>query len=344
MNNQAATIKPDILIQSIDVLEDAIRSIDKELLDILLFDRTTRHNILWATKDYEDLGAGFEEDSQILPLLITDSWAHLIQPRITKSLSAQADRTREKAEVFTPSWICNKQNNLIDEHWFRRKDVFNHETGNTWDSVKEPISFVGARKGWQKYVDAQRLEVSCGEAPYLVSRYDTVTGQKIPLENRIGLLDRKMRIVRENTTNAEEWLFWSRRAYESVYGYEYQGDNLLLARENLLYSYIEYYNARFDCPPSIGLLKKIAHIISWNIWQMDGLKYVVPGSCTLEPEKQEMSLFDSFDEEPEETHRMCRGCAKSDIYAHTGTYCRIKDWRTKCTRTFISMLKGGMNL
>ena len=342
MDNQAAPIKPDVLIQSIDVLEDAIRSIDEKLLDILLFDRTTRQNILWATADYESLGEGFEENSQILPALITGSWAHLIQPRITKSLSAQADRTKDRAEVFTPSWICNKQNNLIDEQWFGRKDVFNHEIGNTWESTKEPISFVDASKGWQKYVDAQRLEISCGEAPYLVSRYDTVTGEKIPLANRIGLLDRKMRIVRENTTNAEDWLFWSRRAYESVYGYEYQGDNLLLARENLLYSYIEYYHDRFDCPPSIELLKKIAYIISWNLWQMDGLKYVVPESCTPEPEKQQLSLFDTDEEEIEETYRMCRGCAKGDIHAHTGTYCRINDWRTKCTCTFISMMKGGM--
>lgn len=35
-------------------------------------------------------------------------------------------------------------------------------------------------KDWRKYVDARRLEISCGEAPYLVSRYDTVTGCEIP--------------------------------------------------------------------------------------------------------------------------------------------------------------------
>ena len=341
MNNSTAAIQPDVLIQSIDVLEESIRSVDKKLLDILLSDRTTHRNILWATKDYESLGLGFEENSQILPHLVTGSWANLIQPRITKSLSAQADRTRDKAEVFTPSWICNKQNNLVDEQWFRRKDVFNHETGSTWETIREPISFDGARKGWQKYVDAQRLEISCGEAPYLVSRYDTVTGQKIPLGERIGLLDRKMRIVRENTTTAEEWLCWSQRAYESVYGYEYQGDNLLLARENLLYSYIEYYSERFACPPSVGQLKKIALIVSWNIWQMDGLKYVVPGSCTPEPEERQITLFDTDEELAEDTRRMCRGCAKGDIHAHTGIYCRIKDWRSKCSRTFISMMEGG---
>jgi hypothetical protein len=31
------------------------------------------------------------------------------------------------AEVFTPSWICNAQNNLIDNTWFGRDNVFNKE-------------------------------------------------------------------------------------------------------------------------------------------------------------------------------------------------------------------------
>lgn len=81
-------------------------------------------------------------------------------------------------------------------------------------------------------MDARRIEVSCGEAPYLVSRYDTVTGDPIELFSRIGLLDRKLRVVTENASNESEWLKWAYRAYESVYGFEFQGDNLLLAREN----------------------------------------------------------------------------------------------------------------
>lgn len=48
-------------------------------------------------------------------------------------------------------------------------------------------------------MDARRIEISCGEAPYLVSRYDTVTGEFIELLSRIVLLDRKLRVVTENT-------------------------------------------------------------------------------------------------------------------------------------------------
>lgn len=331
------------LTQGIDVLEESIRSLDQKLLEILLFDRTTRKNILWATEDYSSNGSEFGEFCEIKPELVTGQYAALIQPRVTKSQNARLGRTRDKAEVFTPSWICNRQNNLVDSQWFGRNNVFNVETGESWTATSGPISFDGMAKGWQKYVDAQRLEISCGEAPYLVSRYDTVTGEKIPLDQRIGLLDRKMRIVRENTDTETSWMTWAQRAFESVYGFEYQGDSLLLARENLLCSYIEYYHERFQRMPDIPLLCRIARIISWNIWQMDGLKYVVPGSCKPE-EYAQMSLFDYFSDgifPVPENEGQCPGCARGDIYRHTGVYCRIMDWRSKCSQTFLSMMKGG---
>lgn len=335
------------MVYGIDILEESIRTLDERLLKTMLLDRTTRKNILWATEDYVSLGDGFEMFSEITFDRITERYATLIQPRTAKSKSSQADRTRDKAEVFTPSWICNKQNNLIDTQWFGRSGVFNVESETSWTASSGTISFQGAKKGWKKYVDAQRLEVSCGEAPYLVSRYDTVTGEKIPLYQRIGLLDRKMRIVQENAETPEDWLTWAQRAFESVYGFEYQGDNLLLARENLLYSYIEYYQAKFHQRPSIPLLCKIARIISWNIWQMDGLKYVVPGSCRP-AENCQMTLSNFMDSGGDailpDTISTCRGCATGNIYLHTGNYCRIMDWRSKRSQTFISMVKGGWGI
>ncbi len=338
-----ASLKVSELAQGIDILEESVRSLDKDLLNILLLDRTTRKNILWATTDYVSYGPEFGEFCEILPKLVTGEYATLIQPRITKSQSARLGRTRDKAEVFTPSWVCNKQNNLIDQQWFGRENVFNTENGESWTVISEPISFEGCKNDWEKYIDAKRLEITCGEAPYLVSRYDTVTGEKISLERRIGLLDRKMRVVRENTDTAEEWLTWAQRAFESVYGFEYQGDNLLLARENLLYSYIEYYFERFRQMPGIPLLRKIARIISWNIWQMDGLKCVVPGSCKSAVNLQ-FTLFDYLGNDDfyaDDSPVQCPGCVRGDIYRHTGDYCKITDWRSKHTQTFLSMMKGG---
>ena len=142
---------------------------------------------------------------EILPELVTGEQDSLIQPRVEKALEHQTNRTRDKAEVFTPSWICNAQNNLVDEQWFGRKDVFNIQKEMSWKATADKIAFPDDRQHtWQKYVDAQRLEISCGEAPYLVSRYDTVTGETIPISQRIGLLDRKLRVISENTDTEEQ--------------------------------------------------------------------------------------------------------------------------------------------
>lgn len=193
--------------------------------------------------------------SRLQKNLVTGNNTRIVQPRVFKSISEQAKRTKDKAEVFTPSWVCNEQNNLIDEAWFEKKDVFNVITSKSWTATKEKISFP-ANKTWHDYVNAKRMEISCGEAPYLVSRYDTVTGKEIAIEERIGLLDRKLRIVNENTENEEDWIKWTVRAYESTYGYEYQGDNILIARENLLYTFIEYMDYKFSHKPTNAQLKK----------------------------------------------------------------------------------------
>ena len=151
-------------------------------------------------------------------------------------------------------------------------------------------------KTWQKYVDERRLEITCGEAPYLVSRYDTVTGKPIDLYDRIGILDRKMRVVNENTSSEDEWLKWSERAFQSVYGFEFQGDSLLIARENLLISYCDYMQEKLKREPKEKEHFKVANIISWNLWQMDGLTYTIPYREPAEPNEQ-MALFDFMKKE-----------------------------------------------
>ncbi len=317
-----------------DVIEDTIFRFDKTVLRLLLKDKTTQKNILWATSDYESLGPGYEQCAEIIPESITGEHTLLIQPRSSKEKETQEERTRAKAEVFTPSWVCNKQNNLIDTQWFGGEHVFNEETQNGWKTITRRIAFPSEKKNWKKYVDAQRLEITCGEAPYLVSRYDTVTGETIPINDRIGLFDRKMRVVNENAIDDTEWIKWSIRALQSVFGYEYQGDNLLLARENLLFSYVDYYKNRFSTIPNIVLLRKAANIIAWNLWQMDGMKFVVPNTCHDEKPPQ-LSFFGDITET-----NPCPGCISGDPYQHNGIYCLIHDWRAKKTMRFSDMMKG----
>lgn len=247
--------------------------------------------------------------------LLMGNTLFVLQPRISKSLKEQQERTRKKAEVMTPVWLCNKMNNYADEQWFGRKDVFNHENAdNSWEVVNNPIEF--GELSWKKYVDSRRLEITCGEAPYLVSRYDTTTGELIfPLIRRIGMLDRKLRVVNENTNNEEEWMEWAERAVESCYGYEYQGDNLLIARINILLTIWEYYIERWKKEPDMKFLAHLTHVIVWNIWQMDGLKDTVPLGKPYE-EHHQMTIFEWMGTEVQND--------KPEAVP-----CRIYNWRSK---------------
>ena len=318
----------------IDIKENYIYHLDNELLTILLKDRSSGKNIIWATDNYSSRGTGYQGYEQITIKAITGYHGNVIKPRSEKSKKEQTDRIRDKAEVFTPSWICNKQNNLVDNAWFGTDFVFNEETEKTWIATTEPIAFPTVTgKTWQDYINDVRLEITCGEAPYLVSRYDTVSGYMIELSQRIGLLDRKLRVVSENTQTEKEWLKWAIKSFQNTYGYDWQGDNVLLARENLLFTFIDYYKVKFEKEPGIDILKKIAEILSWNIWQMDGLKFVIPESCK-EVEEGQLTLFDD-----EVEKQPCPGCTKNDPYAHTGIYCIIKDWKANKKVTFVSLLK-----
>lgn len=320
-----------------DILEDTIQSLSPEILSNLLKDHTrstpeAQQNIFWATNDYAELGAGYGYNDPILPHLITGDNGHIVMPRVKKLKEKQTERSREMAEVFTPSWICNAQNNLIDDAWFGRSGVFNEEITledgiHTWKTNTEPITFPEG-KTWSDYVKSTRLEITCGEAPYIVSRYDTTTGEFIPLAERIGLLDRKLRVINENVHESGEWLKAAQSAYCHTYAYEWQGDSLLLAREAMLVSFIEYYEAKFGKMPLTKSINYIAYIISWNVWQMDGLKGVVPGTC--KDEKQEhRDLFEPIKVEI----KPCPGCRSGNIHGHNGTKCLIKDWEATDPKT-----------
>lgn len=259
---------------SVDVREGDLRELSAEVLDTLLSDHTTGRNIVWATHDYESLGSMYDYHSEILPDLITGERGMVIRPRVLKSKEEQTDRVKDMAEVFTPSRV-----------------------------VKMMVDYVDID------INTCCMELTCGEAPFLVSRYDATTGQPIAISERVGMLDRKLRLVNERQLNDKDWLGQVRLAFQTTYGYEWQGDNLLLARENLLYTFVDYYEERFGAVPDITLLQDFAEIISWNLWQMDGLSYSIPQEKTEEPQP---TLFSFFDEAPAEA---------------PPPFCIIKDWQ-----------------
>jgi hypothetical protein len=326
--------------QNIDIKENDLLKIDRSLLEILLKDKTTGKNIIWATDNYSKYGELYTSEKEIKIELITSRHGGIIKPRVEKSKEERLQRVRQKAEVFTPSWVCNLQNNLVDEVWFDRKGVFNIEKEHSWEATKEKIQFSDEKgKTWQDYVNSNQLEITCGEAPYLASRYDTVTGEYIEVPNRIGLLDRKLRVVAENTDSREDWLKWAMVAVQSSYGFEWQGDNILIARENLLFDIAEHYEANFHEKLQTQDLIGFAKVIAWNIWQMDGLKFVIPNSCCTK-EIIEEDLFESH-----VISKPCEGCklgyGEKSYFKHNGIYCKIRDWKVNKTLRFVDIMKEG---
>lgn len=281
--------------EPIDIQENRLLSDRPAVLEALLADHSTQQSIFWATNSYAARGEGYGFGDPITVAAITGCNGNVIRPRAVKAREEQQQRSREMAEVFTPSWLCNEMNNVADDGWSGRP--------------------------WQDYVQTTRLEITCGEAPFLVSRYDTVSGDPIALDRRIGLLDRKLRVVSAHVADEAEWSRWALLALGSCYGYEWQGDSLLLAREAVVETFAEYFAARFGHPVGDALLANAAEIVSWNLWQMDGLKGVVPGSCRktviVEP-----GLFG----DPQVREEGCAGCASGNITQHNGIYCRLRRW------------------
>ena len=331
----------------IDVIENDILEQYPKVLEILLRDHTTKNNIIWATDNYQHLGAHYQSSDQILIASITGSNGSVIMPRVKKNQIQQQSRSREMAEVFTPCWVCNAQNNLVDSAWFARSNVFNIEVLDenqkpSWNEVSDKITFP-PDKSWHQYIKDTRLEMACGEGPYLTSRYDTTTGEFIPIEKRIGLIDRKLRIISENVTSTSDWLRYAQAAYKTTYGYEWQGDSLLLAREAMLITFIENYRHKFAKEPMLRSIQYMAYIISWNLWQMDGIKGVIPNTCKS-TEIAQSNLFG----EHESITKICEGCHIGNLWKHNGIYCMIKSWSSKDKATgkigksvrFIDLIKS----
>lgn len=180
----------------------------------------------------------------------------------------------------------------------------------------------------ETYVSRKWLEITCGEAPYMASRYDMLTGIPISLNERVGFVDRKLKRINNEVADKAEWQRLVELAYKSSYGFEWNGDSLLLARENLLYTYWDYYLAKWAKQPTCGLIENIAKIISYNVFQMDGLTYTIPLTERKEEVKQSQLLLVGF-EEPEEV----------EWVTIPGKRVRIMNWETNKMEYFDKGIK-----
>lgn len=191
-----------------------------------------------------------------------------IIPRHMKTFVDQKDRTKTKAEVFTPKGIVERMNNSLD---------------------------INSLEDFEEYIDRKVLEVTCGEAPFLTTRYDAATGQQIPCGERVGLLDRKLQRI-PDVVDKDKWIAFANRSLKATYGYEWQEDSIFLARKNLLLDVIEYYIYRFDELPKKDVIEEWANIISYNIFRMDGVRLCIPETdIKSKVMNWDINMFENFD-------------------------------------------------
>lgn len=274
----------------------------QQSVGLFIDEKTSTHikykdvSVIWGTSNYETKIGRKNIRKFRDKVTVDDLREGLVKPRVEKTKEEQKKRVKEKAEVFTPSWVCNLQNNLVDDSLLGEGafNTIDKDNQKLWIPSESPVKF-SENYSWEKYVTDRRLEIAAGEAPYLMNSYDATTGIYTPVRDgnsrfqRIGLLDRKLRVVSENISDYDEWLIASKIALKSIYGYEWQGDNLLLARLNMINTYFDYHKDFYEREglpkPSKAkmteLAVEVAEIASWQLWQMDGLKQVIPETCSV---------------------------------------------------------------
>ena len=90
-------------------------------------------------------------------------------------------------------------------------------------------------------------------------------------------------------------------------------------------TFFEYVEYVWDRQPTDKELKPIINIVTWNIWQMDGLTGTIPFKKAQE-QHQQLDMFSmmGFDDE-------------SKAEEEPQPLCRIFDWRSNKSITYMSM-------
>lgn len=149
--------------QNIDIKENDLLKIDRSLLEILLKDKTTGKNIIWATDNYSKYGELYTSEKEIKIELITSRHSGVIKPRVEKSKEERLQRVRQKAEVFTPSWVCNLQNNLVDEEWFGRRIIAKPCVGCTKGDNRKHNGIYCIIKDWETHRNIRFVDMIMGD-------------------------------------------------------------------------------------------------------------------------------------------------------------------------------------
>lgn len=194
-------------------------------------------------------------------------------PGALKSKERKFNATRKNGEVFTPSWICSMQNMIA---W----NLLGIGVADFMDpDVSEELAMLA--------IDAKVVEPFCGEAPYLAFLYDVVEGKSIHNKDKFGILDAKLRMAATlarrcakgcegKESDVAKWRELALQALKSVYAFDSKGDNVFLARRNLLRTLVHADEDFTGAPTDPEFLMEALRIISRNVWQMEAVGLAIP--------------------------------------------------------------------
>lgn len=154
---------------------------------------------------------------------------------------------------------------LIQSYSTEQSEIQTHKSITNEDKIDE-LSIED--NFWEEYVQFVMLEADCGTSDYLCQRYDNETNELIPVQDRQGFLDKRLRSIFENASNYK-WFPWVKKAYQNIYSYDASGDNVYISRKKMLDTFVDACRHYKNVMPGNNELHQIAIILSYNIWQMD---------------------------------------------------------------------------
>lgn len=216
------------------------------------------HVRLMATGYVTD-GEPLDETAEITPEWLMRHGVEQLRRRCDKSKTEQRARTKRRAEVFTPTSVVAY---MVEQAESAKLGV----TVEELDTVP-----------WRDRIQLRSADMCCGEGAFMTTLYDPITGEDIPEPERVGVLDRKLRLVVENApmSMATRYLL---TALRTSYACELVGDNVILARMNVLLAWREAYCRVMGTSPSVAEMTEACEVICGTVMQVDVLTGMIPAS------------------------------------------------------------------
>jgi hypothetical protein len=216
------------------------------------------HVRLMTTGYVTEDGDPLDETAEITPEWLMHHFGQL-RRRCDKPKAEQRARTKRRAEVFTPTSVVAFMND--------------HAEAAKCNVPVEELDTVS----WRDRIQLRALDSCCGEGAFTTTLYDPITGEDIPEPERVGILDRKLRLVVEHApmSLAPRYLL---TALRTSYACDIMGDNVILARMNVYLAWLEAYRRAMGTPPSIAEMNEACEVICGTVMQVDALTGMLPAS------------------------------------------------------------------